>query len=147
MRVSWTTNTCVLLAISLKRKNILIVTDPGETSTQLKTSIKRIVKESEGKVNRFKKVDILINNMFEMGLNEKAYDLQAFTIKAFFSLQQEGEPSPLQLNVRECLANVIEIPHPVFLSKTIGDFASLFKLFIFAIIPILFVLLIEICLK
>ena len=135
--LAWISNLCVIYKMHRKPHNVLVSIDPNESLTLIKSTMKRKISDEEGNVNRFKRVDQVLNSFLEMGLNEKAHEYQAFTML-------EGKPFPKKIytEVRECMSNIVQTPHPEFSSKKITEFESLFLNFFIAIfitIPVHFV--------
>jgi len=141
-RVIWTSNTCIYYKLKKYQENVLISVDPEETVVQLKTTIKRRIPDFERNVNRFKRMDDIINAFFEMGLNIKAHDLQAFS-----SLKGKPFPKGLHDPVRECLSNTIISPHPEFTQKKLKEFKTLFIYYLFVMLLLLFVYISELYVK
>jgi len=137
------TNTCYIFKLKGKPHNVLVSIDPKESLMIVKSTMKRRITENEGNVNRFNRVDDILNAFLEMGLHEKAiHEYHSFTMLG-------GKPFPKQLRhqINVCLSNVIQTPHPEFTNKKMKEFASLFIYFIIAMSACTLVLLIEIIIK
>jgi len=138
IKLAWMSNICLLYKLKNQSHNVLVSMDPTESLVHFKTAIKRRIPDSEGNVNRFNRVDRILNSLHEMGLHEKAHKYQAFSML-------EGKPVPkgIQDKLREFMSNVVQTPHPDFSNKKMTEFASLFIYYIFAVLVILVVFFVE----
>ena len=137
-KTAWVTNACYVFKSKNKSQNILVSIDPENPIIEVKSTIKRRIQEFEGDVNRYKRVDDIVNAFHEMGIHEKTQDYRSFTI-----LRGKPMPKGLQDSLRECQSNVIISPHPEFSDKTLKEFESLFLYFISCMFLCSFILAVE----
>jgi len=119
-RQSIDTNVCAIMRLQGKAHNMLSKVDASEAKFEFKTTGRRVILESEGDLNKYKKADDLMKRFFQMGINTKNLELNGF------KLLPEQEVKQVIGKVRDCLANEIVKQEPEVETKTFKEFTTLF---------------------